>query len=387
MTHTWDKIKNVATRFRDLTTIGVANVISSSISGIFWLYIAALLGTEHYGEVSYYIAVAGIASAVSFLGAGNTIVVYTAKGEKIQSPIFFISSISSIIVSIILFFIFYNFGVSLYVIGYIIFGLATSDILGRKLYKSYSKYLITQKILMVAFAISFYYLTGSQGVVLGIALSFFPYFIRLYKGFKESKMEFSTIKSHFGFMMNSYVLDLSRTFSGYTDKLIVAPMFGFAILGNYQLGVQFLSLLSILPAIVYQYILPQDASGNPNIKLKKTIVVVSVGLAILGILLAPIILPILFPKFMEAIGVIRIISLAVVPSTLNLVYISKFLGEEKSRIVLIGSGIYLSVQIISIVILGQFFGISGIAASIVLASSFEAIFLVSMNKLSIKKQM
>ena len=387
MTHTWDKIKNVATRFRDLTTIGVANVISSSISGIFWLYIAALLGTEHYGEVSYYIAVAGIASAVSFLGAGNTIVVYTAKGEKIQSPIFFISSISSIIVSIILFFIFYNFGVSLYVIGYIIFGLATSDILGRKLYKSYSKYLITQKILMVAFAISFYYLTGPQGVVLGIALSFFPYFIRLYKGFKESKMEFSTIKSHFGFMMNSYVLDLSRTFSGYTDKLIVAPIFGFAILGNYQLGVQFLSLLSILPAIVYQYILPQDASGNPNIKLKKTIVVVSVGLAILGILLAPIILPILFPKFIEAIGVIQIISLAVVPSTLNLVYISKFLGEEKSRIVLIGSGIYLSVQIISIVILGQFFGISGIAASIVLASSSEAIFLVSMNKLSIKKQM
>jgi len=385
MTRNWDKIKNVTTRFRDLTTIGVANVVSSSISGIFWFYIAALLGTERYGEVSYFIAVAGIASAISFLGAGNTIIVYTAKGEKIQSPIFFVSSISSVIASIILFFIFYNFSVSLYVVGYIIFGLATSDILGRKLYKSYSKYLITQKIFTVVFAVSFYYLMGYQGVVFGIALSFFPYFIRLYKGFKESKFEFSPIKSHFGFMMNSYVLDLSRTFSGYTDKLIVAPIFGFAILGNYQLGVQFLSLLSILPAIVYQYILPHDASGNPNIKLKKITIFISIGLAILGILLAPIVLPILFPKFKEAIEVIQIISLAIIPSTINLVYISKFLGIEKSKVVLVGSGIYLSVQILSIFTLGQFFGINGIATSIVLASSSEAIFLISVNRMFIEK--
>ena len=87
-----NRIKNVITRFRDLTTIGFGNLISSAISGIFWFYIAALLGTEHYGEVSYFIAISGIASTVAFLGAGNTIIVYTAKGEKIQPTIFFISS-------------------------------------------------------------------------------------------------------------------------------------------------------------------------------------------------------------------------------------------------------------------------------------------------------
>jgi len=130
MTKKLDKIKSVVTRFKDLTTIGFANVVSSAISGIFWFYIAALLGTEHYGEVSYFIAICNIASIISFLGAGNTIIVYTAKGEKIQSPIFFITIISGLITSIVLFFIFYNLGVSLYFLVFVVFGLAVAEILG-----------------------------------------------------------------------------------------------------------------------------------------------------------------------------------------------------------------------------------------------------------------
>ncbi|MGI0022998.1 MAG: lipopolysaccharide biosynthesis protein [Nitrososphaeraceae archaeon] len=379
MIDSWDKIKSIVNRFKGLTTIGFANVVSSAISGIFWFYIAALLGTVHYGEVSYFIAIASIASTISFLGAGNTIIVYTAKGKKIQSTIFFITVISGIITSMVVFFIFYNLGVSLYVLGYVVFGLATAEILGRKLYKDYSRYLITQKILFVGFALAFYYLMGPHGVILGFALSFFPYSFRLYRGFKESKISISVIKPHFGFMMNSYVLDLSRAFSGQTDKLIVAPMLGFALLGNYQLGVQFLSLLSLLPNIVYQYILPQDASGNPNRKLKKATILVSVFLAILGISLSPIVLPVLFPEFREAVGVIQIISLAIIPISINFVYISKFLGNGKSKIVLVGSGIYLLIQILSIIILGQLYGITGVSFALVLASASEATYLISMD--------
>jgi len=385
MIDSWDKIKSVVTRFKDLTTIGFANVVSSAISGIFWFYIAALLGTEHYGEVSYFIAICNIASIISFLGAGNTIIVYTAKGEKIQSPIFFITVISGLITSIVLFFIFYNLGVSLYVLGSVVFGLAAAEILGRKLYKNYSKYLITQRILFVGFALAFYYLMGPHGVILGYAVSFFPYSFRLYKGFKESKIDMSVIKSHFGFMMNSYVLDLSRAFSGQTDKLIVAPMLGFALLGNYQLGIQFFSLLILLPSIVFQYILPHDASGNPNRKLKKITILVSIFLAILGISFSPIVLPVLFPKFTEAVEVIQIISFAIIPSSINLMYISKFLGKEKSKVVLAGSGIYLLVQILGILILGQLFGVNGVAAALVLATASESIFLISIDRFFQKK--
>jgi O-antigen/teichoic acid export membrane protein len=381
----WSKINRVITKFKDLTTLGFANVLASAISGVFWFYLASLLGTTHYGEVSYFIAIASIASTVSFLGASTTVVVYTAKGEKILSSIFSVTIITTLISSIVLFLLFNNIGVSLYIIGALIFGLATADLLGQKLYKNYSKYIITQKLLFISFSLFFYYILGPQGVILGYAVSFFPYLLRIYNGFKESKATISSIKPHVGFMINSYVLDLSRTFSGQTDKLIVAPLLGFSLLGNYQLGLQFLSLLGILPNIVYQYILPHDASGSANKKLKKMIIFVSIFLAILGIFLAPVVLPYLFPKFKEAVGVIRIISLAIIPMSINLIYISKFLGNEKSKLVLIGSVIYLSIQISSIIILGKMIGVNGVAIAVVIAAFSEMIYFVSVDRFIRKK--
>lgn len=384
MREKFDRIKAVFTTFRGLFTLGFGNIISAGISSIFWFSLASLLGAENYGHVSYLIAIASISSTISFLGAGNTIIVYTAKGEKIQSPIFFISIISSAITLIAVFIIFSQIGVSLYILGYVIFSLATSELLGKKLYGIYAKYLIMQKILMIGFAISLYYFLGVGGVILGIALSFFPYSIRIYKSFKESKIDLKLIKPRFGFMMNSYALDLSRTFSGSTDKLLISPMFGFVILGNYQLGIQFLSILSIIPSIVYQFILPEDSSGNSNHKLKKYTIIFSTIIAFLGITLSPFVLPAIFPKFTDAVEVVQIVSLSVIPSTINLIYISKFLGKGLSKIVLIGSGVFLSVQITGIVMLGQIYGVNGVATALLIATSAEVIFLVITNRVFYK---
>ena len=189
------------------------------------------------------------------------------------------------------------------------------------------------------------------------------------------------IKPRFGFMMNSYVLDLSRTLSGSTDKLLILPMFGFAILGNYQLGIQFLAVLNIIPSIVYQFILPEDSSGNSNNKLKKYTIVFSIILAFLGVTLSPFVLPTLFPKFADAVEVVQIISLSIIPSTINLIYISKFLGKGLSKIILIGSGVFLLIQTSSIFVLGQIYGVNGIAIALLIATSVEAIFLIITNRI------
>ena len=377
-------MKEFFKKFKDLGIVGIGNITASLISGIFWFYFASLLGAEQYGEVSYYIAIAGVASTLAFLGLGNAIIVYTAKGQKIQPPIFIVGLISSVITLFAVFLIFSKIGMSLYILGFVIFSLATAEILGKKQYKNYSGYLITQKVLMVGFALFFYYYIGLEGVILGIALSFFPYIKRIYSSLKSDKINFSLIRPRIGFIINSYALDLSRTFSGYTDKLIIAPIFGFAILGNYQLGIQVLAILTILPGIVYQYILPRDSSGDSNKKLKKLTIGISVILAGLGFILAPIILPVFFPKFIEAIEVIQIVSISIIPSTINLMYISKFLGNELTKIVLLGSGIFLFVQIISILILGELLGVNGVAMALVLGASIEAIFLVTVNKVIYK---
>jgi len=261
------KIIDIFRKVKDLTVVGIGNVIANAITGIFWIYLASIITTEEYGKISYFIAIASIASVISFLGAGNTIVIYTAKKIPIQSTVSLISSVSSIVVSIVLFLIFYNLGVSLYIIGYVIFGIAMHDVLGNKLYKDYSKFFIIQRILLVVFALLLYYIFGYQGVIIGFALSFFPFIIHTFKVLKKSKIDFGLFKPKFGFMMNSYSLDLSKVFSNYTDRLIIFSLFGFGLLGNYQLGIQFLMVLSILPTVVFTYMLPQEASKKGHKKI------------------------------------------------------------------------------------------------------------------------
>lgn len=380
MTDNWDNFRSLPKSFRDLSSLTIATVGGGIISGLFWLYLASIVGTENYGEISYIIAIAGVASIISFVGAGNTLVVYRAKQVNIQATMYFIAIISSLVTSIILFLFFQNVGASVYVIGYVIFALATSELLGRKIYKTYSSYLLIQRGLMVVFAIGLYFLMGNEGVILGIALSYFPLIFHIVKGFNETKIDFSLVRSRFGFVINSYVLDLSKIFSGSMDKIIIAPLFGFALLGNYQLGVQFLALMTIIPTIVFQYVLPQDASGGSTTKLKKGTVGVSVIIAILGIVLSPLILPVLFPDFTESVQVLQIVSLAIIPISINMMYTSKFLAHEKNKIVVAGSGLYVGIQIISILILGEIYGINGIAAALVIAAFCETIYLTNIEK-------
>lgn len=233
---------------------------------------------------------------------------------------------------------------------------------------------------MAGLAIFLYHLIGHNGIITGIALSFFITSFRIYQGFRETKIDFSLIRPRLGFMLNSYSVDITRTFATTVDKLIVMPLFGLAILGNYQLGVQFLGFLTMFPGIIYSYILTHDASGNPNKKLKQITIIISVALSILGMTLGPTVLPFFFPKFTHIGQIIQIMSLSIIPITISNTYISKFLGTERNRIVLVGSGIFLVTQTITIIVLGKIFGVYGISFSYVLATTSEAVYLIGMDR-------
>ena len=374
MSKNWNKLRIVFNGLKNLTLIGVADIAASGISAVFWFYMASLLGAEQYGQISYFLSIVSIASTISLFGFENVISVYVAKKIRIEPPIYLISILSATVVSLVLFVMFGKIGISVYVFGAMFFGLASAEILANSLYRSYPKYLITHKGLMVVLSIGFYYLLGVDGVFLGIGISFFPYMLRICRGFKDAKLDFSLLRVRLDFILNSYVLNLSSVFSGSVDKLIIGPLVGFALLGDYQLGIQFLSVLYIIPSIVYKYTLPQDASGNPNKKLKKVTILFSAGLAGISIILAPFFIPIVFPKYLEAIHVIQIISISVIPTTINLMFISKFLAAEKNKIVLIGSGVHLTTLIPMLIWLGKSYGIDGMAAAFVIAVSIETLY-------------
>ncbi len=376
MKNIWNKIKTVVKENKGLTSIGTVDIASSGIGALFWFYIAIILDAEQYGQISYFIAIASIASTSSLLGSQNTLTVYTAKNVKIQSTIYFITTISGLVASLIVFLIFQETVISLLVICYVIFNLSISEILGRRLFVTYAKYIIVNKILTVCLSIGLFYLIGFQGIILGIAFAYFPYIIRIYHGFKDTKIDFKLLKPRFRFMMTSYLTYLSDAFGGSIDKIIIAPLLGFVLLGNYALGIQFLSILSIIPAIVYKFVLPHDATGNPNKKLKKITIVISAVIAVISIIVSPILVPIIFPQYTEVVGVIQIVSISLVPSTVSLMYMSKFLGHENNKIILIGAIFYLVIQMVSIIILGKLFGTNGAAAALDISAVSHMIFYI-----------
>ena len=381
----FNKLKNKISKFRDITSLGIATVTTNAIGGIFWLYMASLLGTEQYGEVSYFISIAVIASTISLVGMSNTIIIYGAKGVKLQSTVFFTGLISSSVTALILFFILVNdFGTSLYVIGYVVFTLITSDLVGRKNYVKYSKILLAQKIILVILAVTFYHLIGLEGVILGIAISFLPFIYIMMKTFKEIKIDYLILKGKYKFILNSFLLDVSNASSGSLDKIIIAPILGFALLGNYQLGLQFMGILTIIPGIFYQYILPQDASGNSTKKLKMMMVYISVVITILSIVLAPIIIPPLFPEFTETIEVIQIMSVSIISSTIISAYVSRYLGSTNSKIVIGGTGIGLVSLIPLLIILASTFGTNGAALAVVSSSIIHMTYFILFDRIKKK---
>ena len=380
MEKTWDKIRNLLRNTKDVQHIGLGNIAGKVIVGLFWLYMAAVLGTENYGQVNYLVALGSMGAALSMVGTSSTLIVYTAKKIPIESTLYSIALILGTIAAIVLYVFFENIIVSFFVFGYIFYNLGIAKLLGEKLYKKYSIILIIQKILFVSFSLLFYELIGFEGIVLGFASSMLIFSFVVLKEFKKTKINFNILKPRFGFMMNNYALTIEKVLNGQVDKLIIAPIFGFAILGNYALSIQILSIMSILPSIVFQYTLSQDASGNSSNQIKKISIASSILVAILGIVLTPTILPILFPEYVEAVQLIQIVSLHVIPSSIILAYNSKFLGEEKSRYVLTGQGMSVGIYLGGLLTLGTLMGVNGIAISLVMSSAGQAIFYIIVSK-------
>ncbi len=360
--------------------IGSGDLIGSAIVSVFWIFLATTLDAESYGQIHYYIGIAGIAYVLSLIGTKNTIIVYTAKKIPIISIITLISIISGIISAIIIFFIFYRFDTSFLLIAFILNDISLGYIIGQKLFQTYSKYILIQKSLTVLLGLSFYYLIGIEGILLGIALSYTHFLIIFYKIFKENKVEVKSLNGKYGFILNNYAISIVGGFKANLDKIIIAPLFGLALLGNYALALQFYVLLTLVPLTISKIFLPNDASGNPNYKLKYFTFVIAVIISLTSYFLSPYVIPLFFPNFSGVVSGIQILSLGVIPSIASTLLSSRLLGLEKSKHVVLGLLWFVSTLVLGIILFGEKYGIVGITLSYVVGLSLNALYLAFITK-------
>jgi len=365
---------------KDLMSIGTANLFGSGISAIFWFSLASLINPEEYGQIHYFLAIAGMAQLLSLISTTNALQVYVAKNIKIHSTLFFISIITGIVSSLVVFLFFSRTDTSLLVLGYIIFELSNGFLLGKKLFSNYAKFFLTQKILTVIFGLGLYFTFGVDGIIFGLVLSYVPYIWILVNEFRNTRIDFSLLKPRKGFLINNYGINISSAVGGQMDKLIIAPILGLELLGNYSLAMQFLVILLLLPTTVFKYLLTQDSSGKNTKNLKKNTIFASVGLTMFGIVILPMIIPILFPNYIDTVIAIQIISVAIIPSTIGIFYDSKLLSIEKSKFLVIGKGIGLFTMISGFVILGPIYGIIGLAVTLVVSSCLQTLVVIIASK-------
>ena len=207
-----------------------------------------------------------------------------------------------------------------------------------------------------------------------------PFLIQIYSGFRNHRINFQLLKTKWKFVTNNFFIDLSVVLNNQMDRLIIGPMFGFAILGNYYLAIQVLMVLTLIPEIVRRYTIPEDSSGVNTTKIKIITVGFSFILALIGVLVIPQVLPIFFSEYKESVELIPLISLTIIPATISALYNSKFLAHEKSNYVVIANLISTVVLISGVFILGQFLGVIGLAYAFLLSNIVKAIFYFCLNK-------
>jgi len=87
-----------------------------------------------------------------------------------------------------------------------------------------------------------------------------------------------------------------------------------------------------------------------------------------------------FTQYSESIILIQIMSVGIIPLTLVSIYESEYLGKEKSRIVLIGSGMGVISYFILIPLLFMIWETLGIGFAFLISSSIRALFYVMIKK-------
>ena len=379
MTKKWDKIKN---QLGDggIASIGTTDIIATAISSVLWFILPNFLSSEEYGQIHYVLSIAGIVYLFCMIGNRDVITIFTSKSYNLNSTLYFFSLISSFVAIIIVFFMF-KIDSAIIILAFVMNDLGLGYLLGKKSFKKYPFYIITQKSLALILCLTFYFIFGPVGILYGLALSYSHFSLLIYQGLKESKINLLSLKSHRGFLLNNYILDMVASLKHF-DKFLIVPILGFSALGNYALAMQAFTVFIMSSGIIYKYVLAQDSRGISSRKIKQLNVLLSVGIAAFGFFVAPIIISTIFPEYEDAQIVIQIMSISVIPAAIGQMLMSKFLGQEKSRFVLIGRIIQISLMISGILILGTIYELVGVSIAYLLSTSGQAIYLLISSRTS-----
>ena len=363
---------------KDFSFVGMGRIVTIALQALFYLLLAAFLVPDVYGELNLILALAGTFSTVSIYGLSISLQVFRAKNEtKVADQIITLFLILTSLSAIILIPI--NPIAAILCIGLSFFAMTQGQLLGLKEYKKFMLYSILKSATFFIIPIVLYFLFELQGIILGMAISNFLGGIPIFRKLKI--ISFSGLKNYSKVILHNYGLASGAHLPSMLDKLLIAPLFGFFIVGVYQFNFQVFVAIGVLPGVLYGYLLSEEASGIGHRKLSSLAIIASIILVVTVFFLAPILVPIFYPKYVDGIESLQIIAIAIIPQTVGAIYGSKLLAKESTKIgysaiVQIGSLLLL------IALLGSLYGLVGLALSVLISQAANTLFLYMLYKKS-----
>jgi O-antigen/teichoic acid export membrane protein len=363
---------------RGLIFVTIGNVVSICLGSVLWFLLASLSSTHSYGSINYYISVATISGSIGIMGFDITLTTFTAKGlTKMVTESGSLVLISGIVISFALSLIFMSLSLIISFIGLMFFIFSVAEILGSHLYKEFMIVMILARAISLVSVPILFRAYGVDGALYAYGLSYLPVSYRFFISLRKFNLSLSTLRPIKAFFFHSYAVGIFKTLVVCSDKLVIMPLFGPAILGYYQFGFQILTTASIIPIIITHYLLPQEAA-NKNINGKRLQILSifsSTLITIVMISIIPTIINDVFPSFKIAVLPVQIILLAGIPLTLIAVFNSLLMARVKSFHVFVASGIFLVMQYLLIATLGALYGLIGLSISTVIASIAQTVYL------------
>jgi len=249
-----------------------------------------------------------------------------------------------------------------------------SGINSKKQYRNFAKHRLIRTAITIVFSLILYDFFGINGILLGYFVGTLFIFKELQTLMKNKKIEFSILRPKIKFMLHMWSRGIAEISFQWGDRLLIGALFGFSILGGYHFAVQYLFLLESLPRSLAVYLIPQEAEGKKNKKIKILFLGAAILLAVISIVTVPYGINAFLPEYYESILPMQILSIALIPLTISSIQTSEFLGKENSRLVLIGSILQSGLYFLLIIVLGQSFGISGMAIGFLTAAIARTVF-------------
>lgn len=368
---------------RGLAYVSIGNIVSIGLGGLLWFFLATQMGATSYGSLNYYISVSTIAFSVGIMGFESMLPTFLPKGiTRMLGQASALILISGIGLSIVLYMIFGSLSLVFAFVGLLFSTFSLAELLGKHLYKEFMILLIVSRLITLVSVPLLFNLYGVDGALYGYAISLFPVSYRFFISLRKFDLSLSTLITIKNFFFHSYALGIFKNLVFFSDKLLIMPIFGLEILGSYQFGLQVLTAVSVIPIILYDYLLPQWAGGKKieGKKIQLIGLLTSLAITVTMIFLVPQIITNLFPSFQNSVLSTQIMLLAGIPLTMIAIFNSSFMANEKSYYVIAASGIFLATQYILIVCLGSLYGLVGLSVSTVIASTAQATYLVMMTR-------